>query len=791
MKKILLLALLLNTIINISQEIQERYQRAKISYNSIDGLIKLNALGVPTDHGKNLKEFYIISDFSVSEIEFAKDAGFQVTILIEDSKQHFLQQNKSTYISRNTSTCNNFYETPENFNFGTMGGYYTYQEFLDELDDMVSLYPNLITAPQNISTFLTEGTPDSSTTPPIGGNGIKWVKISDNPNSSTEGEPEIFYNAIHHAREPTSLSQLIFFMWYLLENYDTDTEIKDIVDNTELYFVPVVNPDGYLYNEKTDPNGGGFWRKNRKNTTGVDNNRNYDYFIDGDPNEGIWGGEGTSPDPESQVYPGTGPFSEVENQAIKWFCEQHNFVLGVNNHSSGNGIFFPYGYTASAFTPDHDLFLNFLGELVSKNAYFVAKTNGIAGTSNDFMYGTTGTHNKIFSLVPEIGNQFWLPANEIIPACKNMMYLNITAAKMTNGTANITSLSPLFVGNQSIINHDFTLKNLKLTGNGNYNVSINPISSNIIAVGSPISINNLEPLEETQQVIQYTLESGAAYGEDIIFELVVNNGDFDSKKVVQKRIGALETIFEDIGDNTVDNFEETDWGTNEFLFVSPSSSITDSSITFYENNENKSITLSEEISLPVSIAGATASFYTRWDIEKSEDYVQFEISIDNGVTWIPQCGKYTSEGGGFQPEGEPIYDGTQIDWVLEEVDLSEYIGESILMQFQLVTNESVTRDGFYFDDLKVNIVESGFLDVSDQEVDQFNIYPNPVIEHLNITTILNNYSIEIFTIQGQLISKSVDHSNTTTIDYSSYSKGIYIMKLTSANYSQTFKIIKN
>ena len=67
-------------------------------------------------------------------------------------------------------------------------------------------------------------------------------------------------------------------MWYLLENYETDTEIKTLVDNTALYFIPIINPDGYIFNESTNPNGGGFWRKNRKDngndTFGVDLNRN-------------------------------------------------------------------------------------------------------------------------------------------------------------------------------------------------------------------------------------------------------------------------------------------------------------------------------------------------------------------------------------------------------------------------------------------------------------------------------------------------------------------------------------
>ena len=37
------------------------------------------------------------------------------------------------------------------------------------------------------------------------------------------------------------MQQLIYFMWYLLENYDSNESIKQIIDNSELYFVPCVN----------------------------------------------------------------------------------------------------------------------------------------------------------------------------------------------------------------------------------------------------------------------------------------------------------------------------------------------------------------------------------------------------------------------------------------------------------------------------------------------------------------------------------------------------------------------
>ena len=132
---------------------------------------------------------------------------------------------------------------------------------------MALQYPDLISQKAPISDFETfEGRP------------IYWLRMSDNPNVD-EDEAEMLYDAAHHAREPASVSSLIFYMWYLLENYETNFEVQSILDNTELYFVPVVNPDGYVFNEITNPDGGGLWRKNRRahedGNFGVDNNRNY------------------------------------------------------------------------------------------------------------------------------------------------------------------------------------------------------------------------------------------------------------------------------------------------------------------------------------------------------------------------------------------------------------------------------------------------------------------------------------------------------------------------------------
>ena len=117
--------------------------------------------------------------------------------------------------------------TPNNFNQGSMGGDLTYDEMLAELDAMHAQYPNIVTEKTPISNFETyEGRP------------IYHVRMSDNPTVNESGEPNVLYSAIHHAREPMSLMETIFFMWYLLENYGSDPEATFLIDHSQLFFVP-------------------------------------------------------------------------------------------------------------------------------------------------------------------------------------------------------------------------------------------------------------------------------------------------------------------------------------------------------------------------------------------------------------------------------------------------------------------------------------------------------------------------------------------------------------------------
>lgn len=787
MKKFLFILLIIPFTL-FSQTKIEKYHRAKITYNSIENLKKLDKLGIAIDHGIHKQGYYIISDFSETEIQLAKSIGLNVEIEIEDVSNYYANQNKNpqTFSPENTSCSNSAtdYITPSNYSNGSMGGYLTYPEMLQHLDNMHTLYPNLITARDNVGTFTTQE-----------GRQLQWAKITSNPQIPNT-KPQVLYTAIHHAREPISLSETIFFMWYLLENYETNDEIKNIVDNTEMYFIPVVNPDGYIYNATTNPSGGGMWRKNRhvygNGTFGTDNNRNYDYWVNGDSNQSIWNTTGISASSTGETYPGTAPFSEPETQAVKFFVENHNFKVALNAHTHSNLILYPYGYELNTPSPDDLLFQKLSSAMVAENGFtnqISSELYAASGDSDDWMYGQTFNHTKIFAFTPEIGSSFWPTTSEIIPLCKKMMLTNITAVKFVLDNTSIKETSPTFTGNTALAIATFELTKLGLSENGDYTVSLNPISTNIASVGTPFTTSNMANMDVVNGSIEYTLANGTTSGDIIQYELVVNNGTYTDKKLITKKFGALQAIINDNCSATATNFTGNTWAITALAYVSPSTSITDSPTGNYNNNQTKILFLTNPINL-TNATGATISFAAKWDLENNFDYVQFQISTDNGASWNSQCGKYTNEGATSQAVGQ-LYDGTQSEWVNEEIDLSDYIGQTIKVRFRLRSDSFQTYDGFYFDDFKVNLLDNTTLSVANQtQISQFGIYPNPVNSFLKINTTNEDYSIEIYNGQSQLVFKKENNVGANEISISDLASGIYFVKLKADGINEMKKVVK-
>jgi carboxypeptidase T len=803
MKKILITLFVLFFTNSFSNN-KELYHRIKIEYsNALEFNTLLNS-GICIDHGIHKKNEYFESDFSESEISILTELNFNYSIVINDVSSFYKNRNipsHKDYVSNTNAknfSCetdeNSSYTTPQNYDIkdgSDFGGFYTYSEMLAELDEMSQLFPNLISTRSDVKdeNIFSEPHPHQTYEDRF----LQWVKISDNPNTN-ENEPEVLYTAVHHAREPASLQQLIFYMWYLLENYETDQEIRDIVDNTELYFIPCVNPDGYVYNETDEPQGGGMWRKNRFNTHGVDNNRNYSY-IDNNGNE-VWNTAGTSNNTGNDTYAGTEPFSESENSAIRYFVENNDFKLALNNHTYSNLLLYPFGYDYNQFTEDNEVFESISGLLVQQNGYeniLSSELYPAAGDSDDFMYGmlTTengGTRDKIFAMTPEIGSSFWPAAATIEDLCKEMLFLNLNAARLVNNYATLNEISSYTIEGLSF-NSTYELQRLGISEPGDFSVTFVPVSDNISSVESVNNYNQLDLGETVEGSFSITLNSNINVGDDVSYKLVLNNGAFDKEYQITKIFGEYSAIFTDsegaFSGNWITNSNE--WAETNEDYFSASTSITDSPNNNYYNNENSVITINNEIDLS-DYSYAEITFKAKWEIQSNFDYVQLEIYSDNSDYWIPQCGIYTQSGGGNHQNayGEPLYSGNQDAWIEEKISLSDYLGESILIRFKIITNGFGRRDGFYFDDLEINGI-SNQLNVNNNVNEFTYLYPNPVSNILNINTDLNDFTVEIYSISGQLL---ITNRNIKTYDFSNYNSGVYILKLIANQSYKVFKILK-
>lgn len=72
---------------------------------------------------------------------------------------------------------------------------------------------------------------------------MRVLKISNGP-----GKKAIFTDAAIHAREWITPPVILKIAFELLENYDANKALVDMVD---WYLLPVANPDGYVYSWDT------------------------------------------------------------------------------------------------------------------------------------------------------------------------------------------------------------------------------------------------------------------------------------------------------------------------------------------------------------------------------------------------------------------------------------------------------------------------------------------------------------------------------------------------------------
>ena len=209
----------------------------------------------------------------------------------------------------------------------------------------------------------------------------------------------------HHAREWISAEVPLGIIKDLLTNFESDSEVKKILNQSRIVVIPMLNKDGAHYSRTRQK----MWRKNRRPAesgkgVGVDNNRNYAYK---------WGVSGASSYPWSDTYKGPEAMSEIENQVIQNLQDQYQFVAALSFHSYSELVLWPWSYTDAIQSKDHSVFEYYgkqLAKILNYRPMQSADLYPAAGDSDDYLYAMHG----VLAYTIELGRRF-VPKESEVP----------------------------------------------------------------------------------------------------------------------------------------------------------------------------------------------------------------------------------------------------------------------------------------------------------------------------------------------------------------------------------------
>lgn len=214
---------------------------------------------------------------------------------------------------------------------GDYGGFYTWPEMQAKIAALKKAHPTLV-----YETTLGKTRE---------GRDIPLLKLSDNA-AVDEDEPEVLLLGGIHPREQQPQIVIARLMDDLLGGYGRDPRLTKLIDEREIWIVPIFNVDGKVYDMRhgngTDK--GADWRKNRRKNAdgsyGVDLNRNFAVRWGGNRalNQG-W--QGATDTPAANIYEGPAPLSEPENQALARFIESRPLRAFMDIHSPLRVILHP------------------------------------------------------------------------------------------------------------------------------------------------------------------------------------------------------------------------------------------------------------------------------------------------------------------------------------------------------------------------------------------------------------------------------------------------------------------
>ncbi len=576
--------------------------------------------------------------------------------------------------------------------------YYTLDEYHSFMQQTAANFPS-------ICQLLQYGTS-------VQGRPMYFLKISDNV-SQEENEPELKYVGSIHGDEVVGYDMLIRLIQLLTSEYGSNPRITNIVNNTEIWINPMMNPDGNALVQ-------------RYNANGIDLNRNF-------------------PTPNGIEHP-DGNATQVENLAMMAFSNAHDFDLSINFHGGALVINYPWDYTYTLAPDDallREMSLTYSRQntpMYNSSEFPQGVTNGAAwyvidGGMQDWNYHYT----DCFELTGEISNIKWPPASQLdtfwTQNQESMLQFIEFAQRGVHGLVTNSSGNPLQAnisvnGNAKVVKSDLPVGDYhrlllpgtyQLTASANgylpqtYSVSV-PATGGVIQnfVLEPAQVTNFngqvrnlqgQPIANASVIVQTGTPLSVQTDAQGLFQLSgIYEGNYPlliSATGYANYLGNLQVNAESQHGSIIvmqapffsDDFENgmANWTVNGSWGIvanSGSNVLSDSPSGNYSNNQNRSCRLTNPLNLN-GISNASLSFRCKYSLENGYDFVYVEVSTNNN-NWT-QLGSFT---------------GSQSTWTQQNFSLSSYSNTNLYLRFRLSTDSSQTADGIYIDDLQISGVNS-------------------------------------------------------------------------------------
>ena len=265
----------------------------EINFNDIKDLDILVRMDIDLDHHRTLESVH--AHVNENQFNTISELGFDIKYIPNQARIYYEEL-----------------IADPNYSNDPMRSYHNYNELTDFLININSEFPaitNLFSIGQSVQ-----------------GRELWVLEISDNPGVN-EIEPEFKYIANMHGDETVGRELCLYLISWFVNGYGTDERATNLINDTSIFIMPSMNPDGF-------ENG------SRYNANNVDLNRDFpDQF--NDPNNSLAG-------------------RQPETQAVMQWTWERNFVLSANMHTGALVVNYPFdGPNTGVYSaaPDDDVFV--------------------------------------------------------------------------------------------------------------------------------------------------------------------------------------------------------------------------------------------------------------------------------------------------------------------------------------------------------------------------------------------------------------------------------------------------